>query len=623
MTPRDAAPNQAADAATEAPTTAGPVPSLVGVRRTGLRENGASKIGVATTGVPDLDAPAPGMPDAVTSDAVTSDTDASDTGASDTGASNAGVPGTGASKTNVPGSGAPEAGTLTANAPVLSTPDAGVSVTATPDPRAPDPDTRGLFFRVFPSICLPMFLAAVDGTIVATALPGIAGTLGDVERVGWVVVAYLMAATIAAPVYGLLGDGLGRKRLLFVALAMFVGASLACGLAPTLPWLIVARLVQGFGGGGLMTLSQALVGESVPARERVRYQGYLAAIFMVSSTFGPVAGGWLTQHFGWPSVFLINLPLGAVAAVLALRLPDRAGAGGRMRFDWIGLVLFTGFVVPLLLALEQAQRISAAAVPGITAWVALAVLSLVLLLRQERRAAAPLIPLKLLRQGAIWRADAMAACVGATIVGAVTFMPIYLQVVRGAGPGEVGLLLLPLTAGIAVGALLTGRAVARSGRTAVYPSYGLAVVTGCWLLMALAAGWLPLGWLSALFLLMSLTLGTAMPIVQVTVQVAAGPANLGAASASVQFSRSIGAALGTAAVGAVLFAVLAWRDPAVARIFADLVERGPALLEGLTADRRTLVASEIAGAFRAAFLVIAGFSGIALVLAWTLPLRRI
>ena len=485
------------------------------------------------------------------------------------------------------------------------------------------PDTRGLFFRVFPSICLPMFMAAVDGTIVATALPQIAATLGDVERVGWVVIAYLMATTIAAPVYGQLGDALGRKRLLFVALAVFVAASAACALAPTLLWLIAARVAQGAGGGGLMTLSQALVGETVPPRERVRYQGYLAAIFMVSSTFGPVAGGWLTGRFGWPSVFLINVPLGAVAAVLALRLPGRAEAPGRVRFDWIGLALFTGFVAPLLLALEQAQRISAAALPGIGALVALAAASLLLLLRQERRTASPLIPVNLLRDGAIWRADAMAACVGATIVGAVTFMPIYLQVVRGAGPGQVGLLLMPLTVGIAVGALLTGRAVARTGRTAVYPSWGLAVVTGCWVLMALGAGWVPLGWLPVVFLLMSLTLGTAMPIVQVTVQIAAGAANLGAASASVQFSRSIGAALGTAAVGAVLFSVLASQDPAVAGVFAELVERGPALLDGLPAGQRAVVAEDIAGAFRAAFLVIAGFSGVGLVLAWSLPMRRL
>jgi len=160
-------------------------------------------------------------------------------------------------------------------------------------------DTRGLFFRVFPSICLPMFLAAVDATIVATALPAIAGTLGDVERIGWVVVAYLMATTIAAPVYGRLGDALGRKRLMLLALVVFIVASVLCAIAPTMLALIAARVLQGAGGGGLMTLSQALVGETVPARERGRYQGYLASIFMVSSTFGPVMGGWLTQGVGW------------------------------------------------------------------------------------------------------------------------------------------------------------------------------------------------------------------------------------------------------------------------------------------------------------------------------------
>ncbi len=484
-------------------------------------------------------------------------------------------------------------------------------------------DTRGLFFRVFPSIILPMFLAAVDQTIVATALPQIAGSLGDVERVGWVVIAYLMATTVAAPVYGRLGDALGRKRLLLVALALFVAASVACALAPTLLWLIAARLAQGAGGGGLMTMSQALIGESVPPRERARYQGYLASIFMVSSTFGPVAGGWLTQQFGWRSVFLVNLPLGALAAVMALRLPDRTGAASRVRFDWIGLLFFIGFVVPLLLSLERAQRVSLAALPGVAGLVALAVVSLALLLRQERRTSTPLIPVGLLRQAAIWRADAMAACVGATIVGAVTFMPIYLQAVRGAGPGQVGLLLLPLTVGVACGSLLTGRMVARSGRTAVYPSFGLGVVTACWVFLAFAAGQVPLGWLPAVFLLMSLSVGTAMPVVQVTVQMVAGAKNLGAASASVQFSRSIGAALGTATVGAVLFAWLASQDAAVASLFAEVVERGPAVLATLAADRRAMVAGEIAGAFRAAFLAIACFSFTGLLLAWSLPVRRI
>lgn len=483
--------------------------------------------------------------------------------------------------------------------------------------------TRGLFFRVFPSICLPMFLAAVDQTIVATALPAIAGALGDVERVSWVVVAYLMATTIAAPVYGRLGDALGRKRLLFVAIAMFILASIACAWAPSLLWLTLARVFQGFGGGGLMTLSQALVGESVPPRERARYQGYLASVFMASSTFGPVAGGWLTQHYGWESVFLINVPLGLLAAGLAVRLPDRAAGESRVRFDWLGLLLFSGFVVPLLLALERGQRISAAAVPAIAALAAVSAASLWLLLRQERQTTQPLIPVNLLRLPAIWRSDAMGACVGATVVASVTFMPIYLQVVRGAAPGTVGLLLLPLTAGLAFGSLCTGRAIARTGRTAVFPSFGLVSVTTCLLFLALFGGALPTAWLPALFLVLSMSLGTTMPVVQTTVQMVAGPKHLGAASASVQFSRSIGAALGTALVGAVLFAVLAATDPRTASLFAEIVERGPAVLDGLDAMARARAASEIGSAFRAAFLCIACFSGIGMVLAWTLPVRRL
>ncbi len=506
-------------------------------------------------------------------------------------------------------------------------PDAPFLQTPPPDALPFDPtegqSTRGLFMRVFPSICLPMFLAAVDQTIVATALPAIAGTLGEVERVSWIVVSYLMATTIAAPVYGRLGDALGRKRLLFLALAIFMVASVACASAPTLLWLTAARVLQGFGGGGLMTLSQALVGESVPPRERGRYQGYLASIFMVSSTFGPVAGGWLTQHFGWQSVFLINLPLGVLAAVLALRLPNRMPPRSKLRFDWLGLVLFAGFVVALLLALERGQRISYAALPAVAGLVALAVASLWLLLRQERRTNMPLIPVSLLRLPAIWRADAMGACVGATIVSCVTFIPIYLQVVRGATPGMVGLLLLPLTAGIALGSLLTGRMIARTGRTAVFPSFGLISVTLCLLFLALGAGLLPTLWLPAVFLVLSVSLGTAMPVVQTTVQMVAGSKNLGAASASVQFSRSIGAALGTALVGAILFAVLAAIDSGAAALFAELVQRGPVVLDGLDAAQRAVVATEIGSAFRAAFICIAVFSGTGLVLAWSLPVRRL
>ena len=495
-----------------------------------------------------------------------------------------------------------------------------------PSTAAAAPSSRTLFLSVFPSIMLPMFLAAIDQTIVATALPAIAAELGDVERVSWVVVSYLVAATIAAPVYGRLGDVLGRRRLLIVALGLFIVASVLCAIAPTLLALAAARVLQGLGGGGLMTLSQALVGEAVPPRQRGQFQGYLSAVFVCSSTFGPVAGGWLTEHFGWTSVFLINLPLGLLAVILALRLPRHAPAWasrGRLHFDFFGLALFACFIAPLLLALERAQRLDSASLPLAGVLAGVAVMSLLLLLRRERSARVPLLPVKLLGEPGIWRTDAMAACVGAQLISLITFLPIYLQVARGAAPGQVGVLLLPLTMLIAVGAMVTGRMITRTGRGAIFPSVGLPVVAGLLVALALLAPRLGLAELPFLFAGIALFTGSAMPVVQTTVQFVAGPTQLGAAAASVQFSRSVGAAVGTALVGAVLFASLAAIDPVAAKMFGAIVETGPRALAGLSAERVAVVQAEIAQAFRAAFLVIAGFAALGGVLAWTIPVRRI
>jgi EmrB/QacA subfamily drug resistance transporter len=494
---------------------------------------------------------------------------------------------------------------------------------ATADAEQSSVSTRTLFLAVFPSIMLPMFLAAIDQTIVSTALPAIAGTLGDVERVSWIVVSYLVATTIAAPVYGRLGDVMGRRRLLFVALAIFILASLFCALSTNVLMLSAARVLQGLGGGGLMTLSQALVGEAVPPRQRGRFQGYLASVYMCASTFGPVAGGWLTQHFGWQSVFLINLPLSVVAIGMALRLPRQQVAAGKFHFDFIGVGLFTLFIGPTLLALEQAQRFDLGNVPLILVLAVIAAGALVLLLRQERRAAMPLLPITLLRQTAIWRTNAMAACLGATIVSLITFLPIYLEVVRSIGPSDTGVLMLPLTAFVAVGSMFTGRMVSKTGRSAIFPSCGLPVVILALVVLGLFAPHLSVSQLPWLFAMIAISLGTVMPVVQITVQMVAGPQQLGAASASVQFSRSIGAAFGTALVGAALFAMLAATDLNTAHLFARIVEQGPQALAGLPTARIATVQAEIAGAFRAAFLTIAGFAMVGATLAWSIPVRRI
>ena len=324
---------------------------------------------------------------------------------------------------------------------------------------------------------LPMFLAVADQTIVATALPAIASSLGDIERASWVVVSYLIANTIAAPVYGRLGDTFGRRLMMFVALGIFMAGSVLCALAPSILMLTAFRAVQGFGGGGLMTLSQALIGEAIPPRERGRYQGYLAGIAVSSNTFGPVAGGYLTQAFGWQSIFLINIPLGLLAVFFVFRIPPRQGDRRRTMFDAPGLVLFIFFVGPVILALEQVQRMELSTLPLALGLLAFGLVSLGLLSWQERITTSPLIPPRLFRQPSIWRADAMAACHGAALVSLITFLPIYLRAVRGASPAETGLILLPLTAGIGIGSMFTGQMVTRTGWTAVFPTYGLMAAT--------------------------------------------------------------------------------------------------------------------------------------------------
>ncbi|MBV9052857.1 MAG: MFS transporter [Hyphomicrobiales bacterium] len=470
---------------------------------------------------------------------------------------------------------------------------------------------------------LPMFLAVADQTIVATALPAIAGSLGNVEQISWVVISYLIAATIAAPVYGRFGDVFGRRRVMYVGLVIFMIASLLCAMAPSVLLLSLARLLQGLGGGGLMTSSQALIGETIPPRERGRYQGYLAAVVVSSSTFGPVAGGYLTQHFGWQSVFLVNLPIGALAGMLMLRLPARKGSDEDWHFDAKGLALFILFVGPTLLAIEMSQRLDATLAPALIGLALCAITALLLLVRQERRAASPLLPVSLLSKPAIWRSDALAACHGAALVSLITFLPLYLRVVRGASASESGLLLLPLTAGIGFGSLVTGRLVSKTGRTFVFPSFGLIISLATIVTLALASPYMAPPQISALLGVNALFMGTVMGVVNVTVQSAAGPRMLGAAAGSVQFSRSVGASLGTAIVGAVLFLSLSITDREAAALLGTMVERGPDVLARFDAAHRAVLEVEIANGFRAAFLTVALFTSCALVLAWTNPARRI
>jgi EmrB/QacA subfamily drug resistance transporter len=480
-----------------------------------------------------------------------------------------------------------------------------------------------LLLRVFPSIMLPMFLAVADQTIVAASLPAIAASLGNVGRVSWIVVVYLVASTIAAPVYGQLRDVAGGRRMMFIGLTIFITASMFCAAAISVEMLILARILQGLGGGGLMTLSQALIGETIPPRERARYQGYLAAVMVSSNTFGPIAGGYLTQHFGWRSVFLINLPIGLIALLLTMRLKAKQTSRQDWAFDWLGLLLFVMFLAPVLLALGQLQQMTSGSVASCLVCMAVGAVSFVLLLRHEKRSQFPLIPIELLRNPIIWRSNTLAACHGATIVSLVTFLPIYFRAVLGTSAAETGILLLPLLIGIGMGSMATGRMVSRTGRTMIFPSLGLIFVSATLLFLGIQSTELSVHKLNWLLFANGLFMGTVMGVVQVTVQRAAGPYALGAAAASVQLFRSVGAAVGTALVGMVLFAALVLIDPQARELFDSIVEQGPSIIATLPQDRQVIIRTEVAFAFRGVFSTIAAFSTAGIILAWIIPARRI
>jgi MFS family permease len=485
------------------------------------------------------------------------------------------------------------------------------------------PPRRSLFRTVVPPIIVPVFLASADGTVVATALPAIAADLGEVDRLSWIIVANLIASTVAAPAYGRLADLYGRRRIMVVALVIFMMASTLCAFAPTLPLLLAARVLQGLGGGGLMTLAQALIGELVPPRERGSYQGYLSANIVAGSTIGPVAGGFITEVWGWHAVFLAYLPLGLIAIALVMRLPKSPPAGVRAGFDLPGMVLLTMFILPLLLAVSQLQKLSPAVLPRLGLLLVVAGAALAALLVQQRRARSPLLALSLMKIPSFWRADVMAACSGASLTAMITFLPVYFVVVTGASTGEAGLLLIPLTAAVSSGSVLTGWMISRTGRTAVFPMAGL-TITGLTLIgLALWAPLLDKVALAWVLALGGLCQGSAMLTAQITVQTVGGARNLGAAAASAQLSRSLGSAFGAAVAGAVLFGILSAMDQDTATLFLEMVRRGPGVLASLTQEHRVLVQQEVAAAFRGVFLTVACFSSIIVIMAATLPLRRL
>ncbi len=407
----------------------------------------------------------------------------------------------------------------------------------------------------FAAIVLAMLPAVLDQTILATALPTIAGDLGSVADVSWVVTAYVVAAAATTPLWGKLGDRHGRKLLLETSLAVFVVASALCAATQDITQLIVMRLIQGAAAGGLMTLAMAVIGDLVAPRERGRYQGYVAATFAVATIVGPLIGGVLVQSASWRWVFLVNLPLGAVAlAGLARRLPAAATDRPDRPLDVLGAGLLAAVTSGLLLTcIWGGDRYAWDSAPILGLIGATVGLGLALVVH-ERRASDPIVPFHLLRTRVVAVASAALFLGTAALFAITVFVPLFLQTTTGATPTEAGLLLVPAMLGITVSTTLSGRSIARTGRYKRFPLAGLGLMSAALALLAVLAGnpsQLATGIGLAVF---GLGFGMVTQVLIVAVQNGVDRRELGIATATTGFFRALGGAVGAAVLGAVFAA---------------------------------------------------------------------
>jgi len=424
-----------------------------------------------------------------------------------------------------------------------------------PAPAASPAFDKARFRRLFVAVMGPMFLAAVDQTLLATATPVISRELGDLRDTAWLAVAYLLASVVMVPLYGRLGDRHGRRKVLSIAIVVFALGSLCCGLAPTLGLLIAARALQGLGGGGLMTLSQALIGEVVSPRLRARNQSYFAIIFTLASVGGPVIGGLVVQHASWRWLFLVNLPLCALAVWrLHTMRGDDVQHAAKGPPDTAGIVLFALAVGTALLWLSSGgHRFEWASATSVALVAAAAVLS-ALLVRVERRAERPFLPFELMAMPAVRYAVLTVLGFASAMFAMVFYLPVYLQLALHSNPAESGLLLLPLTAGIVGGAALTGRVIVWTGRPTSIPGVGLLVAAASLFALAFLPPTRPI--LIALEITTGLGLGCVMSVMQIVTQSAAGTSRLGAAAATISLARTLGSSVGAAAFGALIYGLI-------------------------------------------------------------------
>lgn len=420
-------------------------------------------------------------------------------------------------------------------------------------------DRRRLFV-VFGGLMLATALGALDQAIVATALPVIVTDLGGIEHLSWIVTSYLLASTASTPLWGKIGDLVGRKGTFLTAIAIFVIGSLLCAVSQTMVQLILARAVQGAGGGGLLVTSQAVIGDIVSPRERGRYQGIFGAVFAFSSVIGPMLGGFVVDFLSWHWVFLINVPVGAAAfAVIALALPDTRGKLGH-RLDYLGALLITAATTCLVLVMTLGGVTYPWSSPLVLGLGVAGVLCTAAFVMVEQRASEPILPLALFRIPAFRISSALSFLLGGALLGPVTVLPLFLQKANRLSPTESGMRMLALLLAVPVASIVTGQVISRTGRYRMFPIAGTAsMAIGLFLMSRITESTGVLA-MSVSMATLGLGLGMTMQVLVLAVQNSAPYQHLGAATSGVTFFRSMGSVFGVALFGAIFTGYLAASD---------------------------------------------------------------
>ncbi|TCN34284.1 EmrB/QacA subfamily drug resistance transporter [Kribbella orskensis] len=442
------------------------------------------------------------------------------------------------------------------------------------------------------AIMLGMLLAALDQTIVATALPTIVSELGGANHLSWVVTSYLLAETIMTALVGKFGDLYGRKRMFLISVVLFLVGSALCGMADSMLWLVGSRAIQGLGAGGLMVTAMAVIADVVPLSERGKYQGFIGAVFGVSTVAGPLLGGLFVDQLSWRWAFYVNIPLGIVVLVVAAFALPSVKAAVKPAIDYLGILLIglaaTGLTLVTTWGGNQYDWTS----PIIIAMAVGSVIALILFVLVEQRAAEPLLPIRLFRSRVFSVCTSLSFIIGFAMLGGVTFLPTYLQYVHGASATESGLQMLPLVAGLLVASVAVGQTISKTGRYRIFPIVGTVMIAGGLYLLSLMGNQTSYLQTAVSMLVLGLGVGLCMPVPTVVVQSTVDYSDLGVATSGVSFLRTLGSSFGVAVFGSVYAAQLPERlagaippgvDPRAAQSVEGVHSLPPAARDAITA----------------------------------------